>query len=510
MNNKQQLKKISIAILALMLVYFISYLMLKGAGAPRAFFHTILMVFLITLGGSSRNVFWLIVFPLAIIYALYTPIGITFGTLTYDFLIATFATDGLEAAEFFHQIPYKNYLYPIIIIIGLIIYRKIIAKYHIQFFRNRTFIAFSVIILASAQAPTHLIRQFSEHLSTIRKEQLALKTSIKAQNWGETTLLNSNYDNYILVIGESARKDYHNAYGYPIDNTPFMSNTNGILIDGLTSGGTTTVPSLKAMLTLANKESWDADYTKTIIGLAKAAGIKTYWISNQGYLGNHDTPISAIAAASDNSSFIKKGSYGSINSSDFELLPMLEEIIKKDPLEKKFIVLHLYGSHPNACDRISDHKLLLDNTLPYHNYLNCYISSIHKTDLFLNKVISFMNSESEKTDTSYSLLYFADHGHTHAEINNELYFNNSRIGKYHYDIPLFMTASDINTQKTCNSFKSGLNFTNGLANWMGIQNQLLDSTYSLFDCQNDPDDFGLFSILEGAIDDPAIDINAEK
>lgn len=510
MIKKYNFKKISIAVLALILVYLISYLMLKGAGAPRAFFHTMLMVFLITLGGSSRNVFWFIVFPLSVIYALYAPIGITFGTLTYDFLIATFATDGLEATEFFHQIPYKNYLYPIIIIIGLIIYRKIIAKYHIQFFRNRTFIALSVIILASAQAPTHLIRQFSEHLSTIREEQQALKASIKEQSWEEATLLHSNYNNYILIIGESARKDYHHAYGYPINNTPFMSNANGILIDGLTSGGTTTVPSLKAMLTLSNKENWDADYTKTIIGLAKAAGIKTYWISNQGYLGSHDTPISAIATASDNSSFIKKGSYGSINSSDFELLPIFEEVIKNDPLEKKLIILHLYGSHPNACDRISDHKQLLDGINPYYNYLNCYISSIHKTDLLLEKIISFMNRESEKTDMSYSLLYFADHGHTHAEINNELYFNNSRIGKYHYDIPLFMTASDITTRKKCNTFKSGLNFTNGLANWLGIQNQFLDPSYSLFDCKDDPDDFGLFSIIKGKIDDPAIDITPKK
>ena len=510
MIKKYNFKKISIAVLALILVYLISYLMLKGAGAPRAFFHTMLMVFLITLGGSSRNVFWFILFPLAVIYALYSAIGMTFGTLTYDFLIATFATDGLEATEFFHQIPYKNYFYPIIIIMGLIIYRKIIAKYHIQFFRNRTFIALSVIILASAQAPTHLIRQFSEHLSTIREEQQALKASSKEQSWGEATLLNSNYDNYILVIGESARKDYHHAYGYPIDNTPFMSNENGILIDGLTSGGTTTVPSLKAMLTLSNKENWDADYTKTIVGLAKAAGIKTYWISNQGYLGYHDTPISSIAVASDISHFIKKGGFNSKNSSDFEIIPLFEKIIKKSPQEKKLIIIHLYGSHSNACDRIIDHHLIITKPNPYYNYINCYISSIHKTDTLLNKIISFMNWEVEKTDTSYSLIYFADHGHTHTEINNKLHFNNSQVGKYHYDVPLFMTASDMTARKKCNSFKSGLNFTNGLANWLGIQNQFLNPSYSLFDCKDDPDDFGLFSIIEGKADDPAIDITPKK
>ena len=59
-----------------------------------------------------------------------------------------------------------------------------------------------------------------------------LKQISQSDNWGKSTLENSRYDDYVIVLGESARKDYHHAYGYPIENTPFMSNAKGTLIDG--------------------------------------------------------------------------------------------------------------------------------------------------------------------------------------------------------------------------------------------------------------------------------------
>ncbi|MCV5527056.1 hypothetical protein OFN18_33855, partial [Escherichia coli] len=79
---------------------------------------------------------------------------------------------------------------------------------------------------------------------------------------------------------------------------PFMSRANGYLIDGLMSGGTNTVASLRLMLTKPNVDRWEPNYSLNIIDLIKSAGIETYWISNQGYFGKYDTPISAIASKS--------------------------------------------------------------------------------------------------------------------------------------------------------------------------------------------------------------------
>lgn len=503
--NSKNSKKIIPAITALLIAYLISYLMLKGVGAPRAFFHTMMLVYLITLCSASKKVFRYFVLPLTVIYALYTPIGFTYGSVSYDFLIAGLSTDRLEAGEFLHQIPYQNYLLPFIIIGGLLLYRRITSRHDIHFFRNPTFLFVALIIMLAGQAPLHFIHAFKESMTSVYEEQNILKNAIKEQTWEESFLKNSQYDNYILIIGESARRDYHHAYGYPIENTPFMSHANGTLINGLTGGGPTTIPSLKAMLTLSNKETWDADYSKTIIGLAKSADIKTYWLSNQGYLGTHDTPISAIAQNSDSSKFLKYGSFSSLNTSDYELIPKFEEIVKKNPNEKKLIVIHLYGSHMDACDRISDYHLIHETNNNYYNYMSCYISSIHKTDSLLKMLYTFL----QKNKTSFSMLYIADHGHHHNEVNNKMHFNNSVLSKFHYDIPLFTTSSDDTSRKECQSFKSGLNFTNGIGNWLGIQNKNLDPNYSLFDCKDDPDDFGLHKKLEGLEPDYPIDLRGK-
>lgn len=499
-------KKILLAIMALLIAYFISYLMLKGIGAPRAFLHTMMLVYLITLCSSSKKVFSYFVLPLTIIYALYTPIGFTYGAVSYDFLIAGFATDLMEAGEFLHQVPYKNYLLTPIIIGGLLLYRAITTKHNIHFFRNRTFLFTALLIMLAGQAPLSFISQIKKGTEKIYTEQQKLNSLIQEQSWGESSLATSEYDNYILIIGESARRDYHYVYGYPINNTPFMSSTKGIIVDGLASGGSSTVPSLKAMLTFSDKQTWDADYSKTLVGLVNTTNIETYWLSNQGYFGTYDTPISSIAKESNNAFFLKLAASGSYNISDFNLLENFKKIISRNPTEKKLIVIHLYGSHPDACNRVKDYHLIQDIKDPFYNYVNCYISSIHKTDKFLEMIHSLLIQNYTQHHSSFSMLYFADHGMAHREINGHLYLNNNKLSKFHYDVPLFMTSSNSETQLKCNSFKSGLNFTNGLANWIGIKNKYLDPDYSLFDCKDDPNDFGLSQRLEGLKPDYPVDL----
>ncbi|MEM8348859.1 hypothetical protein Q4R91_00005, partial [Morganella morganii] len=109
------------------------------------------------------------------------------------------------------------------------------------------------------------------------------------------------------------------------------------------------------------------------------------------------------------------------------------------------------------------------------------------------------------------MIYFSDHGLIHNEIDGKIYLNNSQVSKLHYEIPLFMTSSDATEHKACKSFKSGLNFTNGIAGWLGIKNEHLQSDYSLFDCQDDPDDYGLQEKIKNfpAELDPAIDIRGK-
>jgi len=321
--------------------------------------------------------------------------------------------------------------------------------------------------------------------------------------------VSNKYDTYVLVIGESARKDYHHGYGYPVENTPFMSSSNGTLIDGLKSSAGGSVESLTRMLTLTS-DNGDKDYTRTIIKLLSKAGFKTYWLSNSGHLGYGDTPISAIANGSDDVFYLKIGDYNYTNTYDNELLPRFKEILQDNAQkkQKKFIVLHLIGSHFDSCKRLGDKKVLLDEVGERFANINCYITSIYNTDNLLKHVYSELLGNYEKFEESFSLVYFADHGLAHLENDKEIQITNT--GKdsslYHYDVPLFKVSSD-DERLECTSFKSGFNFTKGIANWVGIVSKDIDANYSLFDCQDDVNVNQIYiDILKKGIDDPAINL----
>ena len=145
----------------------------------------------------------------------------------------------------------------------------------IQFQRNRTFVALSGLLFAYYLPIAEPLKQAVDSAVKITKEMHSFKEMAKANNWGSSTLENSKYDDYVIVLGESARKDYHHAYGYPVAPL-FMSSANGTLIDGITSAGTNTIASLRLMLTLPNKESWEPHYDLSLLDLVKSAGVKTY------------------------------------------------------------------------------------------------------------------------------------------------------------------------------------------------------------------------------------------
>lgn len=509
MLTKQNLIKFGQAFSALILLFAICKLMLMGAGVSNSERNIFLFCILIMLCNASRKIFYYFIIPLAFIYSLYTPIGLHFGGVSYQYLASVLATDLGETSEFFSQIPIKNYFLALLIIPGLLLFRWMTVQYKLYFYKNKTVLIIFIIFALLKQEPFRLFNDFIQATQTIQAEIQKLKQLKQHSAWGKSTLKNSNYDNYVVIIGESARKDYHHAYGYPVNNTPFMSQANGILVDGLTSAGKNTVASLRLMLTQPDNQLWEPHYGNNMIDLINSAQIKTYWLSNQGYLGEHDTPISAIAEKSNHQYFIKSGSYESMNSSDLLLLPKLADILKSNPKGKKFIVLHLYGSHPEPCARVEDYPLIFNNIDRHYSDINCYVTSIKQTDELLAKVHQILFENQQKNNASFSMLYFSDHGLSTGTKDDKVIISQANYKALHHDIPLFMTSSDSTTRRQCKSFKSGLNFTNGIASWVGISNPQLPASYSLFDCKDDPNDYGLGAKLKNKEADPAINLHTK-
>lgn len=106
--------------------------------------------------------------------------------------------------------------------------------------------------------------------------------------------------------------------------------------------------------TLARSRGNAAELNNNIVTLASRAGFETWWISNQGRKGHFDSPVALIGESADHPYFTKSASSDDwAYSPDEQLLPQLDAALKQRD-GKKFIVLHLMGSHPQACVRTQD------------------------------------------------------------------------------------------------------------------------------------------------------------
>lgn len=513
-----KLSKPVVILLILACAFLSSYFILIGSGmfTKPSSGRVLVTCLLILLLSSSKKAFYFFLLPIAIIYAIYTPAGLNLWPPSYQYIASVFATDLLETKEFLQQIPMSSYLIAIAIPVLLVLQYKISKAYDIQFYRKKGFIIVAGMLFAYYLPVANPIKELCKSSVKITKEMADLKALSKSNNWGSSALVHSKYDDYVMILGESARRDYHHAYGYPVENTPFMLSLNGTLIDGMTSAGTNTIASLRLMLTLPDKEKWKPHYDLSLMDLVKSARVKTYWISNQGFLGEYDTPISSIASKSDKTIFLKNGdSFNSTNYSDFDLLPKFTQVLE-DPIQgKRFIVLHLYGSHPMACDRVEDYPKILGEIKPQYDYLNCYVSSIRKTDEFLKRTYEQLKANEQKTGRSFSMFYFSDHGLCHQENEKDgtLLFNQNCHSQLHHNIPLFKVSSDDTERHQYKVFKSGLNFLEGVAHWIGIENPKLDSEADLFSNQADKSDYGLQDKIKKKYRkdvDPAVDIRPKK
>lgn len=368
--------------------------------------------------------------------------------------------------------------------------------------RNKAILTSLVFIIVLLIPLQHYKTHFSTFLGTLKESNQLRK--LKKQSLWEITKSSPSYDTYVLVIGKGARKDYHGAYGYPINNTPFMSNTDGILVDGFVSSGTTD-DSLSLLLTYPDKSNSLPRHELNLISLANDAGFETSWLSNQSRLGKSETPITAIADRSSKKIFIKQKKSSSKNTDDLNLLPIFNKILFQPHKKPRLIVLHLQGSYPEPCERLHNFKNNHLTSTPFYAEISCYLASIEKADSFLWSVKKDLDLYANTENKKYSMIYISDHGLSHSRESDRMTLKNINT-KQQYEIPLFKTSSDDNRRQTIKKYSSGLNFTNGLSSWMGIESSQLNNSYNLFSATPDDNDHSHKAKLSSLPDDPEIDI----
>ena len=488
---RHQINKVNIFFhLSLLIFSFLTNIGLGKAHTGNIFSssHIILYIFLLLIFSSSRIIGLITSSILFITSIIYYPAGVSYGGPSFGIIVSIYETNINETLEYLSSIP--NYIYilmgiyfcifistiyaskqasssinlikkqKIFILIWITLLSYILIKPISGIIKSKSSnISYSYYLSQSKFYPLSFYSEMVRVTSEYFKQKHFLDESFNKDSKWEIISASPKYKNYILIIGESMRKDYMSLYGYPIVTTPFLDKINGTIFNNYYSAAPNTQPSLQR--TLYRQENYETVYTDNIISLLKLVGIKTYWLSNQGKMGEFDTMASRLGINADYNFFTKNLGYDSAKKFDFELLPKFKEILEKEKNTNKLIVLHLMGSHPIFCER-----------LPYkvQNYfinqqMSCYLESIKYTDKFIESV----NDLLVKNGESFSVIYFSDHGLAHK--NDSLYVSN--LYKQDYEVPFIMFSSDSIKRIEINEKQSAFNFMYGFTQWLGIKEKHL-------------------------------------
>jgi len=296
---------------------------------------------------------------------------------------------------------------------------------------------------------------------------------------------------YVVVIGESARRQSMNLYGYPLPDTPAANaqRKNMLLFNDAIAAAPITVLAVPMSLSAASPVRFDVnDYADNIISLANQAGYRTYWLSAQETNGNNANAITAVAMSSNEKAWIA-GAY------DADLLPHLDKALQQPG--RKVIFLHLMGSHNSACKRFPSGAAVLHEQ---GSYDSCYVNSIRYTDSLLGQVFARLKG------LRASVLYYSDHGQERTPDNGGTYYHGGEYPSQEaYRVPQFIWYSDAVPRDRTRTGQVNAPYSTAdnyylMMNWLGIRTGVRDCASPLSDCYAPPSSITVLNAARRKLD----------
>ncbi|QKD71047.1 phosphoethanolamine transferase [Proteus terrae] len=460
----------------LILLIFVLLLHISLGYTLRFFYVLTFTAFLLCLSGRFKKTYSISIILLSIIGAIYTPIGLKYGSPNINSVISFFYTNTNETLEFVQTLSPINIIYSLLVIIFGLLSLKVSI-----FIKNKLSILIILIFITTSitwpirnfvnngsyniEVKLPILRFFNDikkHYDSVKIENEWINAKLNEKDTWQLTNNNTQYNNYILVIGESVRRDFMQSYGFPINNTPFLEKKPVIQFNNYISSAPSTLLSLPQSLTLENQNTHELELPNNIITLAKKAGLNTFWFSNQGSMVGSDSIISTIGKRADSYHFLSKGDYHNNGlTTDNDLLPDIKKALFNSNKKTNLIVVHLIGSHSQACARTQGkYDEFFQST-----ELSCYVQSIKNTDKLLENIVTMSNN----TGKSWSLLYFADHGLAY-EHKGESYAKLAHDDKFkqNFEIPLFILSSDSKEKNYITERRNNRYFMSLFSEWTGI------------------------------------------
>jgi heptose-I-phosphate ethanolaminephosphotransferase len=269
----------------------------------------------------------------------------------------------------------------------------------------------------------HLYLQ-SEHFIKQRQESEVKITSVSNE---------SNIETVVFVIGESSRPQNWSLYGYDKQTTPNLDKLAGIYkFNRMCTTAPYTAVAVPSMLSLEPISDWNAIASKkSLVGIYRAAGYMTYWLSVQE-VDSFGGIIPQIAAEAQNWQYFER-------SYDGVLMPEYKKILNKGDAQKQAIFIHIKGSHFDYSRRYpEDFKRFKSSTNSAKDKMTAeYDNTILYTDWLLSSIIEQLRLSKKPS----VLVYSSDHGENIMDDSRGL-LGHGIGNKYDLSVSAFVWASD--------------------------------------------------------------------
>jgi len=242
----------------------------------------------------------------------------------------------------------------------------------------------------------------------------------------------SDIETVVFVIGESSRPHNWSLYGYNKETTPNLARQTGIFkFARMCTTAPYTSVAVPSLLSLEPIRDWDSIASKkSLVGIYRAAGYKTYWLSSQE-VDSFGGIIPQIAAEAQHRQYFER-------SYDGALMPAYEKIIKKSGAEKQAIFIHIKGNHfeysrryPRAFDKF---KPATDSSKD--KMIAEYDNAVLYTDWLLSSFIDQLKASNKKS----ILVYSSDHGENLFDDSRDL-LGHGMGNEYDLSVSAFVWAS---------------------------------------------------------------------
>ena len=251
---------------------------------------------------------------------------------------------------------------------------------------------------------------------------------------------------YVLVIGESSRRNHWQLFGYDRPTNPELNLIDNLIpLSDMVSAWSASLMAIPIVVTRKPAASRSVVWPEaSIVRAMQEGGFDTYWISNQMPIGGFDSPVSIYAMEASHVIFLNHASWVSPGSYDGDLVAPLRNALEQSNHDI-FVVLHMMGSHERYDNRYPVSFARFRPTLAetdvketaFVRRQNSYDNTILYTDHVLATIIDTLKERHE-----ISALWFeSDHGEDLATPACTMSGHGNGT-RYDYEIPAFVWYSD--------------------------------------------------------------------